>query len=160
LPALAFLLSIVGLSVSLSGFSGLLAAFKRGLPLKPMDAYRLRQIPEMALAAGFIALMTLALADTFSDRSTTIRIAGATGLLFTLVHAFILIRRMRTMSAPISITNWVVAATIDLAVIAAGIATVIVATPGTFEWLLVLMIARPGLAFLLAMSDVTAAEER
>jgi hypothetical protein len=67
---------------------------------------------------------------------------------------------MRTMSAPISNTNWVVAATIDVAVIAAGIATVIVATAGTFEWLLVLMIARPGLAFLLAMSDVTAAEER
>lgn len=150
----------MGLSVSLSGFSGLLAAFKRGVPLKPIDAYRLRQIPEMALAAGFISLMTLALSDTFGDPATTIRIAGATGLLFTLVHILILIRRIRAMSTPMTNTTWVVASAIDTAVLAAGIVTVIVANAGAFEWLLVLMIARPGLAFLLAMSDVTAAEER
>lgn len=156
MPALAFLLSIVGLGVSLSGFSGLVAAFKRGVPLKPMDAYRLRQIPEMALATGFIALITLALADTFNDPATAIRIASGAGLAFTLAHMVVLIRRSREMNVPLSRLNWIVAGTIDTAVIIAGVISVIAGTAGAYEWLLALMIARPGMAFLLALSDVTA----
>lgn len=50
IPADGFLLSISGLGVSLAGFSGLVAAFRRGAQWKPLDSYRLRQIPEMGLA--------------------------------------------------------------------------------------------------------------
>ena len=156
MPQLAFLLSIVGLSVSLAGFSGLVAAFRHGVPLQPIDAYRLRQIPEMALATGFIALVTLALADTVRDVPSAIRIAGGAGLLFTISHIVVLIRRSRTMNMRLNATTWVVAAVIDIAVIVAGVDAVIAATAGAYEWLLALMIARPGLAFLLALRDVSA----
>lgn len=155
MPALAFLLSIIGLSVSLTGFSGLVAAFKRGVPLQPIDAYRLRQIPEMALATGFIALISLALADTVGEAPTAIRIAGGAGLLFTIAHIVVLIARTRTMNTRLNRTTWLVAATIDTAVLVAGVVTVVVGTAGAYEWLLVLMIARPGLAFLLALTDIT-----
>ena len=52
LPPLPYLLSVAGLGMTLAGFSGLVAAFRRGGVWKPIDAYRLRQIPEMALAAN------------------------------------------------------------------------------------------------------------
>ena len=157
LPQLAFLLSIVGLSVSLAGFSGLVAAFKRGVPLRPVDAYRLRQIPEMALATGFIALITLALADTVGNASIAIRVAAVAGLLFTGAHIFVLARRARAMNMRLTGTNVVVAGVIDIAVIVAAVVSVIVGSAAAYEWLLALMIARPGLAFLLALTDVTVA---
>ena len=156
MPQLAFLLSIVGLGVSLTGFSGLVGAFKRGVPLQPIDAYRLRQIPEMALATGFIALVTPALADSLGDVSTAIRIASGAGLLFTAVHIVVLIGRARAMNAQINAINWAVAATIDIGVIVAGVVSIVIANAGAYEWLLALMIARPGLAFLLALREVTA----
>ena len=156
MPPLPFLLAVAGLGVSLSGFSGLISAFKRGSSLGPMDAYRLRQIPEMALAAGFVAVILVPLSATFPDPSTAIRIAGGLGLAFTPFHAVLLIIRMRAMRRPITLATWVVAMVIDIAVLAAGVVTVVGGSAAAFEWLLALMIARPGLAFMLALSDVAA----
>ena len=155
LPQLAFLLSIVGLSVSLAGFSGLVAALRRDSPRTRLDAYRLRQIPEMSLAAGFIALITLAVADSVGNAAGAIRILGAAGLVFTAFHMVLLVRRARLMGIRLTTTNLVVATVVDAATIVAGLVTVASATAGAYEWLLALMIARPGLAFLLALSDVS-----
>ena len=51
IPESGFLLSITGLGVMLAGFSGLVGAFRGGTTLKPMDAYRLRQIPDVGAHA-------------------------------------------------------------------------------------------------------------
>jgi len=67
LPQAAFLFSIAGLSLSLAGFSGLVAAFKRGAPLNPIDAFRLRELPEMALATTFLAVLTIPLIDALHN---------------------------------------------------------------------------------------------
>lgn len=156
MPQAGFFFSIVSAGVSLAGFSGLVAAFRRGVPLKALDTYRLRQIPEMALAAGFLALATFALADTTGRASLTIQVAAGAGLLFTLTHAILLTQRARSMKLRISATNTVVATVIDLAVITAAVVALVQPTVGAYEWLLALMITRPGLAFMLAISDVAA----
>ena len=110
----------------------------------------------MALSTGFIALVTPALADSLGNASTAIRIASGAGLLFTVVHVVVLIARALAMNAQLNATNWAVAATIDIGVIVAGVASIVTANGGAYEWLLALMIARPGLAFLLALREVTA----
>ena len=158
MPQPAFLLSIVGLSVSLAGFSGLVSAFRRGSTLRAADTYRLRQIPEMALPTGFIALVSLALADSTGNASLTIRIAGGAGLLFTIFNALVLIRRLSSMQVRLRMADSVLATILNLAAIGAGVACVAVPSAGSLEWLLALLIARPGAAFLLALSDVTGVE--
>ena len=155
MPQLAFLLSVVSLSVSLAGFAGLVAAFRRGSPLQAVDAYRLRQIPEMSIPVGFIALATLALADSTGSVSLTIRTAGGAGLLFVIVSSLVLIERLESMKVKVSMADIVLALILNLASIAAGVAALAVPTAAAYEWLLTLLIARPGVAFLLALGDVT-----
>ena len=155
MPQTAFLLSVVALSVTLAGFSGLLSAFRRGSPLRGLDAYRLRQIPEMALPTGFIALATLAIADSTGNASLTIRIAGGAGVLVTIVNALVLIERLRGMHVTVRMEDAVAATVLNIGTIGAGIACLAVPSSAALEWLLVLLIARPGAAFLLALGDVT-----
>jgi hypothetical protein len=109
----------------------------------------------MALATGFLALVTLALADSTGNASLTIRIASGAGLLFTIANALVLIERSRAMHLTMTGVAGVVPGVIDVAVLIAGVLALSLPTAGAYEWLLSLMIARPGLAFLLALSNVT-----
>lgn len=154
MPQTAFLLSVVGLSVSLAGFSGLVSAFRRGSPLRAPDAYRLRQIPEMALPTGFIALASLALFDSSGNAALTIRIAGGAGLLFTIVNALVLIMRLQSMQMTVMPADGLLATILNLAAIGLGIASLAAPTAGAFEWLLTVLIARPGAAFLLTLAEL------
>lgn len=120
-----------------------------------MDAYRLRQIPEMSLPTGFIALATLALADSTGNSSLTIHVAGGAGLLFVIWDVLVLLQRSRSMQLVIPTTDLLVASALNLASIGAGIAALAAPTAGALEWLLTMLIARPGAAFLLALADVT-----
>ena len=82
---------VAGLGVSLAGFSGLVAAFRRGATWQKIDAYRLRQIPEMGLAASVFALLTIPLADTVHDASATIHIGAGVVMLARPMLAFVLV---------------------------------------------------------------------
>lgn len=141
--------------MSLAGFSGLVAAFRRGSPLRAGDAYRLRQIPEMSLPTGFLALVALTLGDTTGSASLTIRIVGGAGLLFTIVNALVLIDRLGRMQVKIDVRDFLVALVLNVAAIGVGIAAVAAPTSAALEWLLTLLIARPGAAFLLALAEAT-----
>ena len=50
IPEAPFLFSIAGMSASLAGLPGLVAALRRGDDLLPMDAFWLREIVEFAFA--------------------------------------------------------------------------------------------------------------
>ncbi len=141
--------------MSLAGFSGLVSAFRRGSPLRALDAYRLRQIPEMALPTGFIALVSLALFDSTRDAALTIRIAGGGGLLFTIVNALVLIMRLQSMQVTVKPADLLLATVLNLAAIGLGVAAVAAPAAGAFEWLLTVLIARPGAAFLLTLADLS-----
>ncbi len=150
-----FLLSIAGLGVTLAGFSGLVAAFRRGASLKPMDAYRLRQIPEMGLAVTVIALVTIPLSDTVRPHAA-IQIASGAALLFTVWHILNLNMRLRRLKLRQNTAGLTAAGLIDILVLIVGAASLAVGSTVAYEWVLVLLLARPTLAFVLVLSDVGA----
>ena len=154
IPSTAYLLSVAGLGVSLAGFSGLVAAFRRGATWQKIDAYRLRQIPEMGLAASLLALLTIPLADTVHDASATIHIAAGAGLAFSILHMLTLAIRVRRLEIHLTRARWIVVVIIDSVVVVVGALTVGFATAAAFEWLLLVMLARPMLAFVLVLADV------
>jgi len=154
MPAQGFLLSIAGLSVSLAGFSGLVAAFRRGGEWKPIDSYRLRQIPEMGLPIAVLTLFAIPLFDTTGSASTTLRTVASLAVAYTVFHIFALIFRARGMGLNVSAANFWAAGIIDLGALAAGAVAIAAGTAATFEWLLVLLVARPAVAFVLVLSDV------
>jgi hypothetical protein len=154
IPPLPVLLSVAGLGVSLAGFSGLVAAFRRGATWQKVDSYRLRQIPEMGLAASLLALLMIPLADTAHDAPAAIRIAALAALAFSIFHMVTLIRRVRRMEIRLSRPRWIAVSIIDLAVLASGVVAALAPSLATFEWLLVVMLARPMLAFVFVLADV------
>jgi hypothetical protein len=157
IPSTSYLLSVAGLGVSLAGFSGLVAAFRRGATWQRIDAYRLRQIPEMGLAASFLAFVTLPLADTVHDPATVLRIAAGAGLLFSVLHMLALLLRMRRLEIHLSGPRWAVVVIVDLVVVLTGADALGSATVAAYEWLLAVMLARPMLAFVLVLADVAEA---
>ncbi len=148
-----FLLSIAGLGVTLAGFSGLAFAFRRGAALKPMDAYRLRQIPEMGLAVAIVALVTIPLLDTVRPHAA-IQIASGAVLLFTVWHILALNLRLQRLKLRQTTEGLTAAGLINVAVLIVGAASLAVGSPVAYEWVLVLLLARTTLAFVLVISDV------
>jgi len=157
MPPTAFLFSIAGLSVTLAGFSGLVAAFRRGAEWKPIDSYRLRQIPEMGLATALVVLSTIPLSDTFHNTTVTLQIAGGIALLFTVTHIAVLLTRSRDEALHMSAATIGWATLIDLSIVGLGAGTLALGGAAAFEWLLVAMLARPMLAFVLVLAEVPSA---
>ena len=149
----AFLFSIAGLSFTLVGFSGLIAALGRDGQRSALLVYRVRQIPEMALASALIALITVPLFDTTGSATTTVRIGAAVAFVFTLGHAMLLLRRTRVQPLVMGRSTWVAAPVIDLTLLSVAIVAVVTATAAAYEWMLVLMVTRAAVAFVLALSD-------
>lgn len=110
----------------------------------------------MALGVAFLALLTIPLNDLIGDAKATIQIACGLGLLFTIGHATQLQVRARAekLSQPVLFMASVV--TIDLLVVMAAVIGLAVGTAPIYEWVLVMMLARPGLAFVIVLSDVGA----
>jgi hypothetical protein len=153
LPQAGFLFSIAGLSVTLVGFSGLVAALRRDTPQTVLQNYRVRQIPEMALISALVALITLPLADSVSDHALALRVAAVVALALTVGHVLLLIERIRHTRLAISGADWAAASVVDGALIVLAVIVLISGTPGSFEWLLVVLVARPAVAFVLALTD-------
>jgi hypothetical protein len=158
IPQLGFLFSIAGLSVTLSGFSGLVAAFRRGDHLRPVDAYRLRQIPEMGLATALLVLVTIPLADTTGSGAISIRIAGGLALVFTVLHILALSARGRRHQFRQPTAGKVAAGAIRLAIGVTTGACIALGASSAYEWLLIFLLARPMLAFVLVLTDVGVSE--
>lgn len=155
LPQIPFLLSIAGLSVTLAGFSGLVAAFRRGSAWRPMDAFRLRQIPEMGLAAALVALATFPLADTFGA-ATAVRLTSGLGLAFTFGHSLLLLVRSRRQKLDLSLRSLAGPIVTNLAILVAAGVGIVGGGATALEWLLVFLLGRPMLAFVLVLGEVAA----
>lgn len=154
MPPAAFLFSIAALSVTLAGFSGLVAAFRRGADWEAMDAYRLRQIPEMGLATALIALAIIPLADTVRSATATLQVAAGVALLFTMAHVIVLVTRSRRLGIVLTTPTWAVVSVIDIITVLAGTVCLALGSPTAFEWLMVAMLARPMIAFVLVLEEV------
>jgi len=155
IPQTGFLFSIAGLSLSLAGFSGLVAAFRRGAPLQPRDAFRLREIPEMALATMFLAVLIIPLADATGNPKASIQIVCGLAILFTLAHALGLVVRAGKVQIETSIVLQNVILLIDVLILFTGSVGLALGTTSALEWLLLFLLARPALAFVFVLSEVT-----
>jgi hypothetical protein len=154
IPEASFLFSVAALSVSLAGFAGLVAAFRRGSELKPIDIYRLRQIAEFGFGSALIALSTIPLSTTTGDVAVTLRICGAVGVLFVLGGVALLQIRKRRLGVS-SRRSWnAFIVLIDSAAVVAGMATVVVGSIGLFEWQVLSLLARPMLAFTFVLASL------
>lgn len=154
IPEAPYVFSVAALSVTLAGFAGLVAAFRRGSELMSMDVYRLRQIAEFGLGNALIALSTIPLATTTGDVAVTFRILGAVGVLFILGGVALLQFRKRSLGVS-SRRSWnVLIVVIDSAAVAAALATLVVGSVGLFEWQLLFLLARPMLAFTFVLASL------
>ena len=154
IPEAPFLFSVAALSVTLAGFAGLVAAFRRGSELKPIDIYRLRQIAEFGLGNALIALSTIPLSTTTGDVAGSLRICGAVGVLFVLGGVALLQSRKRRLGVS-GRRGWnAFIVLIDSAAVAAGVATVVFGSIGLFEWQVLFLLARPMLAFTFVLASL------
>ena len=154
IPQLGFLFSIAGLSVTLAGFSGLVAALRRGDRWRPVDAYRLRQIPEMGMATALMVLLTIPLADTTGSGSAAVRTVGGLALVFTILHIVALSARGNRRRFRQPTVGKVAAGFIRVAIGVTSAFCIALGSAAALEWLLVFLLARPMLAFVMVLADV------
>ncbi len=153
-PLSTDLIAIAGLGVTLAGFSGLVAAFRHSGQWKPLDSYRLVQIPEMGLSTAVIALATIPLAETIGSGRAAIQWASGVALAFTLAHVLVLLVRSRRMGIQLPRWGLAGAVVIDIATLGTAAVSLSLGSLAAYEWLLLLLLARPMLAFVLVMSDM------
>jgi hypothetical protein len=113
-----FFFSVTAVNVTLAGFSGLVAAFRRGEQLRSAEVFHLRGIAETGLANALIAWMTIPVATIRGDLRTAIRILSLVVLAYVGVQIAVFARRQRRMSVPVPVPQAVGAIGIDVAVIA------------------------------------------
>jgi hypothetical protein len=154
IPEAPYLFSVAALSVSLAGFAGLVAAFRRGAEWTAMDVFRLREIGEFGLGNALVALVVIPLAASTGDFAAGVRWAAALGVAFVVLGSFALsMRRGRLAVAP-ALTWYVLAAIIDVGAVASGITALVSGAVAFFEWQLLFLLARPMLAFVLVLASL------
>src|SRR5712664_2556917 len=98
IPEATFFFSIAAVSVTLAGFSGLVAAFRRGDQLRAVEVFHLRGIAETGLANALIALMTIPVATIAGDLRAATPVMGVVVLAYVLVQIAVFALRGRRMS--------------------------------------------------------------
>jgi uncharacterized protein YhhL (DUF1145 family) len=148
-----FLFSIAGLSASLGGLSGLVAGLRRGTDMQPLDLFRLREIVEFSFANVLLALATVPLALIVGGTGNAARIVAIAALVYIAIHLRVLLRRTRQFEVENTRSEKWAVFVLGLASLAAIIATVATGSIGAFEALLVVLLARPMLAFLFVLAS-------
>jgi len=147
-----FLFSIAGVSASVAGLAGLVAALRRGSTLAAIDVYRLRQIVEFAFANVILALSTVVLLSGL-DRNLAVALAAGAALVYFAVDTVVLVARLRRARIPIT-RPWLIAVSvIDLAVIILATEAVISRSVLALEGLLIAQLLRPMVAFLFVLES-------
>lgn len=154
IPEAPFIFSIAALSVTLAGFAGLVAAFRRGADWTALTVFRLREIAEFGLGNALVALILIPLSTTTGDPAGALRICGVLGVLFVLGGTLLLMSRQRRLGVPGDRGWYLLAGVVDVAAIGAGVATFLVGTVGFFEWQLIFLLSRPMLAFTLVLASL------
>jgi hypothetical protein len=155
-----FLLSIAGLSASLAGLAGLVAALRRGEGLSAGDRFRLHEIVEFCFANILLAIGLIPVASLTGSAETSLRIGGAAAFGYVLVTIAILARRVRQLGIPLR-RNWIaVVAPLNLAALGFALMSALTGSVGPYQSVLVIMLARPMIVFLLVLSAFEADEQR
>jgi len=154
IPEASFFFSVAAISVTLAGFSGLVAAFRRGDQLRTVEVFHLRGIAETGLANALIALMTIPVATIAGDLRKAIPVLGVVVFAYVLVQIAVFALRGRRMSVRAGRLQAAGAIGIDLAVIALAVVTIVVRAVGAYELLMLLLLARPMWDFVRVLRDM------
>jgi hypothetical protein len=151
-----FFFSIAALSASLAGLAGLVAGLRRGSDMPGHDLFRLREIVEFSFANVLLAVSTIPLAVALDSLSDAVRVGAVAAVVYLIaVIAILRMRQQRLAVAPGRVWYAAVALLNAVALVAACIT---IATGGVpaYEALLVILLARPMLAFLLVLQSFEA----
>jgi hypothetical protein len=148
-----FLFSIAGISASLAGLAGLVAGLRRADGMRAIDLFRLREIVEFSFATALLAVSIVPLSVVGSGAATAVRIGAAVAIAYLVLTVFVLVGRQRQLIIPSALGWYAGAAALNVGALAVGLATIVGGTVGTYELLLVLLLARLMLAFLLVLAS-------
>ena len=154
IPEAPFFFSIAALSVTLAGFAGLVAAFRRGAEWRAMDVFRLREIAEFGLGNALIALLAVPLGATLGDFAAAFRVCAIVAGVFVVGGGVVVIRRGARLNVRGDRTWYAFAGIVDVGAIAAAIATAAAPSVALYEWMLVFLLARPMLVFVLVLGSL------
>jgi hypothetical protein len=153
IPEAPFLFSIAGLSASLAGLAGLVAALRRSDGVHGEDLFRLREIVEFSFANVLLAVGVVPVALAVGSTSDAVRAAGLVAVGYLVLTTLVLIRRQRRAGIASALWWYIPAAVIDLAIIAAGLIAFTTGAVPAYEAMLVGLLARPMVAFLLVLES-------
>ena len=148
----AFLFSIAAVSMSLASLAGLVIAFRRAGMWAAYDVYRLRQIVEWGFANVILALLAFPLAGALGSETDALRAIGAVTLAYVVANVLVLERRRGATPSLVRLTPLIAA--IDIALVMLATATAILATMSVWEIALLLLVARPMVAFLYVLATL------
>lgn len=152
IPEAPFLFSVGALSASLAGLAGLVAALRRGADLRPIDAFRLRQIVEFAFANALLAIAVIPLASEFGLTSASRVVAGG-ALVYVVFTDIVLLRRMIRSRIRFTRAWFAGASLVQLGAIVTAIVVMISGASTHLELLFLFLLGRPMLVFLLVLSS-------
>jgi hypothetical protein len=145
--------SIAGLSASLAGLAGLVAGLRRGADVRPIDLFRLREIVEFAFANVLLALTSIPLATQFG-LAGGVRLTAIAALVYAAGSSVILLRRMRAAGFDWS-GHWQATVTALSLLLFAGVAGAVWSgSVVALQILLIILLARPMVAFLLVLANL------
>ena len=153
IPESPFLFSIAALSASLAGLAGLVAGLRRGTDMPVDDLFRLREIVEFCFANVLIALAVTPLAVGLADVGIALRVISAVALGYLIVVAVFLRLRQQRLGVPASRSWYIPVLVINGLAIVAALATIATGSIAPFEALLVILLARPMVAFLFVLQS-------
>ena len=152
-PEASFLFAIAGMSGSLAGLGGLVAGLRRGVDLRAIDLYRLREIVEFAFGNVIVALSAIPLAGVTGTVADAVRIDAAGGLLLSVIHVIILQRRRLQYPLTSSRAWFSVAVVSDIGILVTAGVAIVTGSFAALEALLLVLLLRPMLAFLLVLAS-------
>jgi len=140
MPGQAFLLTVAGLALSVAGFAGLMAAFRRDASWTPTDLWRLRGIVRLSFLCMFLALVPVPVFALVQDEKAAVAVAS---LLVASVYAWDALGVLRERAAS-GAALWMTAYLVMDAVFGAvQLANVVLVLPGLLMLGLLVRLAHP-----------------
>jgi hypothetical protein len=151
-PGEFYFMAIGGLGVTLAGFAGLIAALERREGAhSPVAAWRIRNVVYSGFGVTFVGFTTVAVHTITQNVSLTVRLATIVMLLAVAANW----RSLLPSAAWRSQGQRRVAIVMRLAVGAAALVNIALASVGYLQLLLLIMLFGPIGTFVLAVADVT-----